>query len=76
MGKKSTHVKPYELRQNNLCIILKQLDPASNKNYGKILHKLRRFVRACIYCKRLQRNYRGKYVKMLNESQKTNAQIR
>ena len=41
MGKKSTHVKTYELRQNNLCIMLKQLDPASNKNYGKILHKLR-----------------------------------
>lgn len=35
MGKKSTYVKIYELRQNNLCIMLKQLDPASNKNYGK-----------------------------------------
>ena len=63
MGKKSTYVKTYELRQNDLCIILKQLDPASNKNYGKILHKLRRFVRICICCKRLQRNYRGKRVK-------------
>ena len=63
MGKKSTHVKTYELRQNNLYIILKQLTPASNKNYGKILHKLRQFVRICIYCKRLQRNYRGKRVK-------------
>ena len=63
MGKKSTHVKTYELRQNDLCIMLKQLDPASNKNYGKILHKLRQFVRICICCKRLQRNYRGKRVK-------------
>lgn len=63
MGKKSTHVKTYELRQNNLCIILKWLNPASNKNYGKILHKLRRFVRICICCKRLQRNYREKRVK-------------
>lgn len=63
MGKKSAHVKTYELRQNNLYIVLKRLDPASNKNYGKILHKLRRFVRICIYCKRLQRNYRGKRVK-------------
>lgn len=63
MGKKSTHVKTYELRQNDLYIMLKQLNPASNKNYGKILHKLRRFVRICIYCKRLQRNYRGKRVK-------------
>ena len=63
MGKKSTHVKTYELRQNNLCIMLKQLDPASNKNYGKILHKLRQFVRICICYKRLQRNYRGKRVK-------------
>lgn len=35
MGKKSAHVKTYELRQNNLCIILKQLNPASNENYGK-----------------------------------------
>lgn len=41
MGKKSTHVKTYELRQNNLCIILKQLKPVSNKKYGKILHKVR-----------------------------------
>ena len=41
MGKKSTHVKTYELRQNDLYIMLKQLNPASNKNYGKILHKLR-----------------------------------
>lgn len=63
MGKKSTHVKTYELRQNNLCIILKQLKPVSNKKYGKILHKVRQFVRICIYCKRLQRNYRGKRVK-------------
>lgn len=45
MGKKSTHVKTYELRQNDLCIMLEQLDPASNKNYGKILHKVRQFVR-------------------------------
>ena len=75
MGKKSTHVKTYELRQNDLCIMLKQLNPASNKNYGKILHKLRRLVHICICCKRLQRNYRGKCVKMLNGSQKTNAQI-
>ena len=33
----------------------------------------------CVFvyvAKRLQRNYRGKRVKMLNESQKTNAQIR
>lgn len=63
MGKKSTHVKTYELRQNDLYIMLKQLNPASNKNYGKILRKLRQFVRICIYCKRLQRNYRGKRVK-------------
>lgn len=41
MGKKSTYVKTYELRQNDLCIMLKQLNPASNKNYGKILHKVR-----------------------------------
>lgn len=53
MGKKSTYVKIYELRQNNLCIMLKRLDPAPNKNYGKILHELRRFVRICICCKRL-----------------------
>lgn len=51
MGKKSTYVKTYELRQNNLCIMLKQLDPASNKNYGEILHKVRQFVRICICCK-------------------------
>lgn len=76
MSKKSTYVKTYELRQNNLCIMLKRLNPAPNKNYGKILHELRRFVRICICCKRLQRNYRGKTCKMLNESQKTNAQIR
>lgn len=76
MGKKTTHVKTYELRRNDLYIMLKQLTPTSNKNYGKILHKLRQFVRICICCKRLQRNYGGKYVKMLNESQKTNAQIR
>lgn len=63
MGKKSTHVKTYELRQNNLCIMPKQLNPASNKNYGKILHKSRQFVRICICYKRLQRNYRGKRVK-------------
>lgn len=63
MGKKSTHVKTYELRQNDLCKMLKQLDPASNKNYGKILHKVRRFVRICICCKRLQRNYREKRAK-------------
>lgn len=63
MDKKSTYVKTYELRQNDLCIMLKQLNPASNKNYGKILHKLRRFVSVCIYCKRLQRNYREKRVK-------------
>lgn len=41
MGKKSTYVKTYELRQNDLCIMLKQLKPVSNKNYGKILHKVR-----------------------------------
>lgn len=35
MGKKSTYVKTYELRQNNLCIILKQLNPASNKITAK-----------------------------------------
>ena len=63
MGKKSTNVKTYELRQNDLCIMLKQLKPVSNKNYGTILHKLRQFVRICICCKRLQRNYRGKRVK-------------
>ena len=63
MGKKSTYVKTYELRQNNLCIILKQLNPASNENCGKILHKLRQFVQICICCKRLQRKYRGKRVK-------------
>ena len=63
MSKKSTHVKTYELRQNNLCIILKQLDSASNKNYGKILHPGRRCVRLGICCGRLQRNYRGKRVK-------------
>lgn len=51
MGKKSTHVKIYELKQNHLCIMLKQLKPVSNKNYGKILHKLRQFVRICICCK-------------------------
>lgn len=76
MGKKSTHVKTYELRQNNLCIMLKQLDPASNKNYGEILHKVRQFVRICICCKTVATKLWGKYVKMLNESQKTNAQIR
>ena len=27
MGKKSTHVKTYELRQNDLCMMLKQLTP-------------------------------------------------
>lgn len=63
MDKKSTYVKTYELRQNDLYIMLKQLNPASNKNYSKILHKLRQFVRICICCKRLQRNYRGKRVK-------------
>ena len=63
MGEKSTNVKTYELRQNNLWIMLKQLNPASNKNYGKILHKVRQFVRICIYCKQLQRKYRGKRVK-------------
>lgn len=63
MGKKSTHVKTYEPGQNDLCIMLKQLNSVSNKNYGKILHKVRQFVRICIYCKRLQRNYRGKRVK-------------
>lgn len=63
MGEKSTNVKTYELRQNNLWIMLKQLNPASNKNYGKILHKVRQFVRICICCKRLQRKYRGKRVK-------------
>lgn len=63
MGKKSTHVKTYELRRNDLYIMLKRLTPASNENYGKILHKLRQFVRICICCKRLQRNYRGKRVK-------------
>ena len=46
MGKKSTNVKTYELRQNNLYIMLKRLDPASNKNYGKILHKLRQL---CVF---------------------------
>lgn len=51
MDKKSTYVKTYELKQNYLCIMLKQLKPVSNKNYGKILHKLRRFVRICICCK-------------------------
>lgn len=76
MGKKSTYVKTYELRQNDLCIMLKQLAPASNKNYGKILHKLRQFVRICICCKTVTTKLWGKYVKMLNESQKTNAQIR
>ena len=35
MGKKSTHVKTYELRQNNLCIILKQLDPHLTKIAAK-----------------------------------------
>ena len=51
MGKKSTYVKTYELKQNYLCIMLKRLKPVSNKNYGKILHKLRQFVRICICCK-------------------------
>lgn len=51
MGKKSTHVKTYELRRNDLYIMLKQLTPASNENYGKILHKVRQFVRICICCK-------------------------
>lgn len=63
MGKKSTHVKTYELRENDLYIMLKRFNPASNKNYGKILHKLRQFVRICICCKWLQRNYREKRVK-------------
>lgn len=63
MGKKSAHVKTYELRRNDLYIMLKQLTPASNENYGKILHKLRQIVRICICYKRLQRNYRGKRVK-------------
>lgn len=51
MGKKSTYVKTYELKQNYLCIMPKRLKPVSNKNYGKILHKLRQFVRICICCK-------------------------
>lgn len=51
MGKKSTHVKTYELKQNYLCIMPKQLKPVSNKDCGKILHKLRQFVRICICCK-------------------------
>ena len=76
MDKKSTHVKTYELRQNDLCIILKQLDPASNKNYGEILHKVRQFVRICICCKTVTTKLWGKCVKMLDESQKTSAQIR
>ena len=76
MGKKSTYVKIYELRQNNLCIMLKRLDPTSNKNYSEILHKVRQFVRICICCKTVTTKLWGKCVKMLNESQKTNAQIR
>ena len=76
MGKKSTYVKIYELRQNNLCIMLKRLDPTSNKNYSEILHKVRQFVRICICCKTVTTKLWGKYVKMLNESQKTSAQIR
>lgn len=63
MSKKSTNVKTYELRRNDLYIMLKQLTPASNKNYGKVLHKVRQSVRICICCKRLQRNYREKRVK-------------
>lgn len=51
MSKKSTHVKIYEPKQNHLCIMLKQLKPVSNKDCGKILHKLRQFVRICICCK-------------------------
>ena len=76
MGKKSTHVKTYELRRNNLYIALKQLAPASNKNYGEILHKVRRFVRICICCNTVTTKLWGKCVKMLNESQKTSTQIR
>lgn len=45
MSKKSTNVKTYELRRNDLYIMLKQLTPASNKNYGKVLHKVRQSVR-------------------------------
>lgn len=51
MDKKSTYVKTYELRQNDLCMMLKWLKPVSNKDCGKILHKLRQFVRVCICCK-------------------------
>lgn len=35
MDKKSTHVKTYELRRNDLYIMLKQLAPASNKITAK-----------------------------------------
>lgn len=76
MGKKSTHVKTYELRRNDLYIMLKRLTPASNENYGKILHKVRQFVRICICCETVTTKLWEKCVKMLNESQKTNAQIR
>ena len=63
MGKKSTNVKTYELKQNYLCIMLKQLKPVSNKNYGKILHKLRQFVRICICCKTVTTKLEGKACK-------------
>lgn len=76
MGKKSAHVKTYELRRNDLYIMLKQLTPASNENYGKILHKVRQFVCICICYKTVTTKLWGKCVKMLNGSQKTNAQIR
>ena len=62
MGKKSTYVKIYELRQNNLCIMLKRLDPTSNKNYSEILHKVRHFVRICICCKTVTTKLWGKCV--------------
>ena len=51
MGKKSTYVKTYELKQNYLCIVLRWPKPVSNKDCEKILHKLRQFVRICICCK-------------------------
>ena len=57
MGKKSTYVKTYELRQNNLCIILKQLNPASNENYGKSCINRGNLCVFVYVAKRLQQNY-------------------
>lgn len=54
MDKKSTYVKTYELRQNDLCIMLKQLKPVSNKDCGKNLAQIEAI---CAYLYMLQNGY-------------------